>query len=80
MLTIFTLELLSGRTRFDKEPDFIKNSKPDSITEDQAAEQKISAEISSEKKERMDNFIILLPILLMLIAIIIMTILNKFFY
>lgn len=80
MLTIFTLELFSGRSRFDKEPDFIKKSKPNSITEDHAAEQKITADISREKEHRMDNFIILLPILLTLIAIIIMTILNKIFY
>ena len=80
MLTIFTLELFSRKTGFNNEPDLLRKNKSDSINEDHAAQQKISAEISSEKKERMDNFIILLPILLTLIAIIIMTILNKSFY
>lgn len=78
MLTIFALELFRRETQSDKESDFRK--KTDAEFETFTEVQKESQEISMEKYERMENLIMLFPLLVMLLAIIIMTILYKLFY
>lgn len=79
MLTIFTLELFNSRSHFSKVSDFGKRSKLDSEIKNRAAEQKITKEISKEKYEKMENFIILLPLLILLLGIIVMYILQNIF-
>ncbi|MBK8551678.1 MAG: hypothetical protein IPL53_11695 [Ignavibacteria bacterium] len=76
MLTIFTLELYNG-SKFKKESDSGNASNFHSGIENNPVEQ---SEISEKKYRQMENFFMLFPILVMIIAIIIMSILYKIFY
>jgi len=78
MLTIFVLELFRRETQSDKESDFGKRI--DSEIEIHTDAQKDSKEISKEKYERLENYFMLFPLIVMLLAIIIMAILYKLFY
>lgn len=80
MFTIFTLELFHRRSHFDKERDIIKSRKFDTQTDNETSAHKVAQEISREKYEKLENFIMLFPLLVTLLGIIIMTILYKLFY
>lgn len=75
MLTILTLEFLNSRIsskeHIKKSGNYVSGSEiNDKLKEEQ---------LSKEKNERIENFIILLPLLITLVGYIIMCILDKIF-
>jgi len=75
MLTILTLEILNGRRSSNENIKISGNNISGSEISDKLKEEQIRI----EKNERMENFIILLPLLVMLLGFIIMCILDKIY-
>jgi len=75
MLTILTLEILNGRRSSNENSKISGNNISGSEISDKLKEEQIRI----EKNERMENFIILLPLLVMLLGFIIMCILDKIY-
>jgi len=75
MLTILTLEILNGRKSSNENIKISGNNISGSEISDKLKEEQIRI----EKNERMENFIILLPLLVMLLGFIIMCILDKIY-
>ena len=73
MLTILTLEILNGRRSSNENIKISGNNISGSEISDKLKEEQIRI----KKNERMENFIILLPLLVMLLGFIIMCILDK---
>jgi len=75
MLTILTLEILNGRRSSNENIKISGNNISGSEISDKLKEEQIRI----EKNERMENFIILLPLLVTLLGFIIMCILDKIY-
>lgn len=75
MLTILTLEILNGRRSSNENIKISGNNISGSEISDKLKEEQIRI----EKNERMENFIIIMPVLIMLLGIIIMYILDLIF-
>ena len=75
MLTILTLEILNGRRSSNENIKISGNNISGSEISDKLKEEQIRI----EKNERMENFIIIMPVLIMLLGIIIMYILDFIF-
>ena len=75
MLTILTLEILNGRRSSNENIKISGNNISGSEISDKLKEEQIRI----KKNERMENFIILLPLLVMLLGFIIMCILDKIY-
>lgn len=75
MLMILALEIL--HSKFPAENKNISKNKPGFDLE--TAKEKSAEEISKEKHEKIENLIILLPLLVTLLGIIVMQILNIIF-
>ena len=75
MLTILTLEILNGRRSSNENIKISGNNISGSEISDKLKEE----QLSKEKNERTENFIIMLPLLVMLLGFIIMCILDKIY-
>ena len=75
MLTILSLEILNGRRSSNENIKISGNNISGSKISDKLKEEQIRI----EKNERMENFIIIMPVLIMLLGIIIMYILDLIF-
>ena len=75
MLTILTLEILNGRRSSNENIKISGNN----ISGSEISDKLKAEQIRIEKNERMENFIIIMPVLIMLLGIIIMYILDLIF-